>query len=177
MRVDRVQYGPLFLANVAVVEFPKDRMEFFEKRAGIPTAGLLGSNALLNYRVGLDYAHSTVYFEIGRLFNFPDFDVIGLILRPEDDGRFTILGVAALGGQPSVPSGADGVQTGDHLVAVDGIPAAGATMGQVWAMLGGTPGQERRLTIERGGKQFAVAAKVQHFLAELPDESDRKKKK
>ncbi len=63
MRVDRVQYGPLFLANVAVVDFPKDRMEFFEKRAGIPTAGLIGSNALVNYRVGIDYAHSTVYFE------------------------------------------------------------------------------------------------------------------
>ena len=36
MRVDRVQYGPLFLANVAVVDFPKDRMEFFDKRAGHP---------------------------------------------------------------------------------------------------------------------------------------------
>jgi hypothetical protein len=177
MRVDRVQYGPLFLANVALVEFPKDRMEFFGKRAGIPTAGLLGSNALLNYRVGLDYAHSTVYFEIGRMFNFPDFDVIGLILRPEDDGRFTILGVAELGREPSVPSGPDGVQTGDHLVAVDGIPAAGSTMGQVWAMLGGTPGQERRLTIERGGRQFAVTARIQHFLADVPDEKDRKKKK
>ena len=177
MRVDRVQYGPIFLANVALVEFPKDRMEFFEKRAGMPTAGLLGSNALLNYRVGLDYAHSTVYFEIGRMFNFPDFDVIGLILRPEDDGRFTILGVAELEGMPSVPPGPDGVQTGDHLVAVDGIPAAGSTMGQVWAMLGGTPGQERRLMIERGGRQFAVAARIQHFLAELPDERDRQKKK
>jgi hypothetical protein len=177
MRVDRVQYGPLFLANVALVEFPKDRMEFFEKRAGAPTAGLLGSNALLNYRVGLDYAHSTVYFEFGRVFNFPDFDVIGLTLRPEDDGRFTILGVAEFEGKPSVPQGIDGVQTGDHLFAVDGIPVAGSTMGQVWAMLGGTPEQERRLTIERGGQQLAVAARVQHFLAELPEEKDRKKKK
>ncbi|MGA8341863.1 MAG: hypothetical protein WB781_07995, partial [Candidatus Sulfotelmatobacter sp.] len=94
MRVDRVQYGPLFLANVVAVDFPKDRMDFFTKRAGVPTAGLLGSNALLNYRIGLDYAHSMVYFEFGRMFNFPDFDVIGLTLRPEDDGRFTILGVA-----------------------------------------------------------------------------------
>ena len=102
MRVDRLQYGPLFLTNVAVVDFPQERMELFEKRAGIPTAGLLGSNALLNYRVGLDYAHSTVYFDIGRLFSFPDFDVIGLILRPEDDGRFTILGVADFEGKPSV---------------------------------------------------------------------------
>lgn len=172
MRVDRVQYGPLFLANVVVVNLPKDWMEFFTKRAGVQTAGLLGSNALLNYRVGLDYAHSTVYFEFGRMFNFPDFDVIGLTLRPEDDGRFTILGVAEFGGKPSV----DGVQVGDHLVAVDGIPVQGSTMGQVWNMLRGTPGQQRKLTIESGGRQFNVAATVQHFVGELPDEKEKKKK-
>jgi hypothetical protein len=176
MRVDRVQYGPLFLANVALVDFPKDRMDFFEKRAGLPTAGLIGSNALLNYRVGLDYTHSTVYFEFGRMFNFPDFDVIGLTLRPEDDGRFTVLGVAEFEGKPSVPQGPEGVLAGDHLIAVDGIPVDGSTMGQVWAMLGGTPGQERKLSIERAGRQFTVAAKVQHFLAELPDEKERWKK-
>ena len=174
MRLDRVQYGPLFLANVPVVEFPKDRMDFFQKRAGMPTEGLIGSNALVNYRVGLDYTHSTVYFEFGRTFNFPDFDVIGLTLRPEDDGRYTILGVAELDGKPSVPGD---VQAGDHLVAVNGIAVASSTMGQVWAMLGGLPGQERRLTVERAGKQFTVAANVQHFMAELPDEKERKKKK
>ena len=177
MRVDRVQYGPLFLANIALVDLPKNVMDFFEKRAGMPTAGLLGSNALLNYRIGLDYAHSTVYFEFGRMFNFPDFDVIGLTLRPEDDGRFTILGVADFEGKPSVPQGADGVQPGDHLVAVNDIPVRGSTLGQVWAMLGGTPGQERKLTIERSGRQFTIAATVQHFLGELPDEKDNRKKK
>ena len=177
MRVDRVQFGPLFLANVAVVDFPKDRMEFFARRAGLPTGGLIGSNAVINYRVGLDYAHSTVYFEFGRMFNFPDFDVIGVTLRPEDDGRFIILSVADFEGNPSVQSGPDGVQPGDHLVAVDGIPAQGSTMGQVWNMLGGTPGQERKLTVERGGTQRIVAAKVQHFLGELPDEKEKEKKK
>jgi len=176
MRLERLQYGPLFLTNVAVVDFPKDIMDFFEKRAGVPTAGLLGAQALVNYRVGLDYAHSTVYFEIGRTFNFPDFDVIGLILRPEDDGRFTVLGIADFDGKPSVPQGTDGVQAGDHLVAVNDIPVTGSTMGQVWAMLGGTPGQERKLTLERAGKQFAVVGKVQHFLGESPDESEGKKK-
>ena len=32
----------------------------------------------MNYRVGLDYAHSTVYFDIGRTINFPDFNVVGI---------------------------------------------------------------------------------------------------
>ena len=176
MRLDRMQYGPLFLTSVAVVALPKATMDFFEKRAGIPTAGLLGSQVLLNYRVGLDYAHSTVYFDIGRLFNFPDFDVVGVTLRPEDDGRFTILGVADFEGKPSVPQGPEGVQPGDHLVAVDGIPVRGSTMGQVWSLLGGTPGQERKLIVERAGKQFVITAKVQHFLGELEDNDNKKGK-
>jgi Aspartyl protease len=173
MRLDRVQFGPLFLTDAAMVRFPDDKEEFFNKRAGVPTAGLLGANALQNYRVGLDYSHSMVYFDIGRLFNFPDFDVIGLVLRPEDDGRFTILGVVDLDGKPSVPQGTNGVQAGDHLVAVDDIPVRGVTMGQVWKMLGGTPGLGRRLTIERSGKQFTVPASVQHFLAEAADVKKR----
>lgn len=174
MRVDRLQYGPLFLTDVAMVATPKATMDFFQKRAGMPSAGLLGSQALLNYRVGIDYTHALVYFEIGRTFRFPDFDVVGLTLRPEDDGQFSILGVAAVDGQPSVPSGAVGVQAGDQLIAVDGIPVRGVTMGQVWSMLGGTPGQERRLIIERGGRQFVVAANVRHFLGELPEENKKR---
>jgi hypothetical protein len=173
MRIDRIQYGPLFLTNVPVAEFYKDGMAFFEKRASIPTAGLIGADVLANYRVGIDYAHSTVYFDIGRLFNFPEFDVIGLILRPEDDGRFTILGTADYEGKPSVPE----IQAGDHLAAIDGIPVPGNTMGQVWLMLGGEPGKERRLTIGREGKQISFTATVRHFLAEAPDKEESKGKK
>jgi hypothetical protein len=173
MRLDRVQFGPLFFTNVPAVAFPKDWMAFFEKRAGIPTAGLLGSEALLNYRIGLDYAHSIVYFDIGRLFNVPDFDVIGLILRPEDDGRFTILGIADYEGKPAVAE----VQPGDHLVAVDGLPVLDSTMGQVWSRLAGEPGKEHALTVERGGKQFTVTAKVQHFLGETEEEKSGGKSK
>jgi hypothetical protein len=174
MRVDRVQYGPLFLTYVPVAEFPaelpaelasdvpadllNDRLTaVFEDR---PTAGLLSAEALMNYRIGFDYARSTVYFDIGRTIRFPDFDVIGLILRPEGDTAFAIAGVADFDGKPSVPN----LQLGDRLIAIDEIAIADSTLGQVWALLEGSPGQERRLTIERASKRFAVAAKVQHFL-------------
>jgi hypothetical protein len=171
MRVDRVQYGPLFFTDVAVVEMSKAMADFFSKRAGTETAGLLGANALENYRVGLDYAHSIVYFDIGRLSTFPDFTVVGLTLRPEDDGRFTILAATSTG--PSAP----GVQAGDHLLAVNGIAVQGATMGQVWSMLGGMAGQERVLTIARDGKQFDVSARVEEFLKPATEEDRARKKK
>jgi hypothetical protein len=176
LRVDRLQFGPLYLTSVSTAALPKDGMEWFEKHNGAATIGLLGSNALLNYRIGVDYAHSTVYFDIGSTFRAPDFDVIGLTLRPEDDGRFTILGIADFDGQPSLPGTPDGIQVGDHLVAVDGIPVPDSTMGQVWSLLEGTPGQERKLTLERNGNKLDVVAQVQHFLGEPPDENNRKKK-
>jgi len=176
MRVERVQFGPLYLTNVVVANYPGNFMVSSWKDAGNAAAGSLGSEALLNYRIGLDYAHSAVYFDIGRLFNSPDFNVIGLILRPEVDGRFTILAVADFDGKPSVPQVQDGVQAGDHLVAVDGIPVQESTMGQVWEMLGGLPGKERRLAMERGGRQFTVVAKVEHFLGET-DKDDKPKGK
>ncbi len=166
MRLDRFQFGPLFLSNPAIVALPKPILDFFEKRGGVATAGLFGANLLQNYRVGLDYAHSTVYYELGRAYNLPDFDVVGLILRPEGDGQFTILGVADLDGKPSVPVGRGGVQAGDHLIAINDLAVYGATMGQVWSLLGGTPGKEKKLTIERAGRQFNILARVQHFLGE-----------
>ncbi len=174
-RIDRVQFGPLFLTDVPVANIPnipKDRITHFEERSGFGTAGLLSSEALMNYLVGLDYAHATVYFDIGRTVKFPDFDVVGLILRPEGDTGFTIIGIADFDGKPSVPD----VQIGDHLVAVDDSPVAEFTLGQVWSLLEGSPGQERKLTIARAGKQFTIVAKVQHFLGDASHDDDAKGK-
>lgn len=177
MRLDRVQYGPTFLTAVAFVEESAETADFFVKRAGMATVGLLGASALQNFRVGLDYAHSTVYFEVGRTSTFPDFDVVGLILRPENSGGFTILGVADIDGKPSVPVGPEGVQPGDSLVAVNDISVLHSTLGQIWAMLGGMPGQERRLTIRRANKEFVVTTQVQHFLGAAPEDTGSKKKR
>ena len=161
MRIDRLQFGPLHFTSVPFVKFSAEQIAS-EKQSGVATNGLLGSEALLNYRIGIDYAHSALYFDLGSTFKFPDFDVIGLVLRPEDDTRFTVIGVAEFEGKPSVAD----AQPADHLVAVDGIPVPDSTMGQVWSLLEGSPGQERKLTLEREGKQFTVSAKVQHFLPE-----------
>jgi hypothetical protein len=174
MRLDRLQYGPLFLTDVAVAGLPTGQTTLAGERARASATGVLGSEALMNYRVGLDYAHSTVYFDIGRTVRFPDFDVVGLILHPEGDNGFTVAGVADFEGNPSVA----GIDPGDRLIAVDGTPVAEFTLGETWSLLQGSPGQERKLTLERGGKQFTVAAKVQHFLsASSNDEGNRKSKK
>lgn len=161
LRVPSMQFGASTLKNVATASFPDRYLKWFEDRAGVPTIGLIGANALLDDRVGIDYAHSTVYLERSNPTSAPDMDVVGLTLRPEPDGRYTILGVADYDGKPSVLD----LIAGDVLLGVDGAPATGATMGQVWSLLGGTPGQTRTLTLEREGKRFTVDAPVRRFLA------------
>ncbi len=161
LRISTLQYGPLTLNDVGVAGFSAETMSFFEKRAGVPTAGLIGANALLNYRVGLDYAHGTVYFQQTSKRRPPDMDVIGLVLLPETDGHYSVVGVADFGGKPSVPD----VKAGDVLVSIDGTPPTGGTMGQTWSLLGGSPGDVRTLVVERGGKQFTVQATVRRFLS------------
>jgi hypothetical protein len=160
LRVPKIEFGSTTLTGVLAASFPGENMDWFEKRAGTSSIGLIGTEALLNYKVGLDYVHSSVYLDQASKFNFPDMDVVGLVLRPEADGRYTILGIADYQGKPSVSD----VQKGDVLLAVDGGRATGATMGQVWSLLSGSPGTVRTLVIERGGKQMTVQAKVMPFL-------------
>jgi hypothetical protein len=173
MRIERLQFGPLYLTDVPVIAWPEPWKRLFELHEKLSPAGMIGSGALINYRIGLDYKHSTAYFDLGSTFKFPDYDVVGLIVRPDPDSHYMIVGVADLNGEPSVPSGGEGVEPGDQLVAVDGIPVADSTMGQVWSLLEGSPGQQRQLKLQRDGKQITVMAKVQHFLAE-PEENHSK---
>ena len=123
--------------------------------------GLIGGEAFKGTRIGIDYARSALYVE--RVNNPPaaaGLDVIGLTLRPEVDGRYTVIAVVPYEGQPSVAE----IKAGDVLVGVDGAPVTGATMGQVWSLLGGEPGQVRKLIIERDGKRVTIDATVRRFL-------------
>jgi hypothetical protein len=171
-RIPSLQFGAATLTNVATAAFPANEMKWFQNRAGVPTMGLVGANALVADRVGIDYANSTIYLERVNAASAPDMDVVGLMLRPEPAGRYTILGAADYEGKSSVPE----VKAGDVLLGVDGAPATGATMGQVWSLLGGSPGQTRTLTLERDGKRLSVDATVRRFLpaSQPPAKSARK---
>jgi hypothetical protein len=170
LRLLSLQFGPVVLTNAVFGAFDAKVMEWYQERAGVKTAGLVGANALLNYRVGLDYKNQTVYLDLRNFYKPNDMDVIGLVLRPEPDGHYTVIGIAHYDGKPSVP----GVEPGDVLISADGIRATGATMGQVWSSLEGKPGQVRELMLERDGKQVEVKATVRRFLA---TETDGRKKK
>jgi hypothetical protein len=160
LRVPSLRLGTSTLQAVLLASFSPELLKLLRDRAGTETSGLLGGEAFRNCRVGVDYAHQTVYLETITHNAAPDMDVVGLTLHPEPDGRFTVLSVLEVNGKPAVPD----VKVGDVLLGVDGAPATGATLGQVWSLLGGTPGQIRALALERDGKRFTVDAPVRRFL-------------
>jgi hypothetical protein len=161
LRIPSVHLGTPTLSGVIFASLVPATLNQLNERVGAETNGLLGGEAFRNCRVGIDYAHQTVYIDSVGHNAAPDMDVVGLTLHPETDGRFTVLAVLEVEGKLAMPE----VKPGDALVGVDGAPATGATLGQVWSLLGGTPGQTRTLTLERAGTRFTVDARVQRYLA------------
>lgn len=160
LRVPTLEYGPVTLRAVGLSALQQKIMSMFRQRAGADSSGFIGANALLNYRIGIDYAHAKAYFDQRGSYVAPGIDAVGLTLRPELDGRYTVIGVPEYEGKPAVPD----TKAGDVLVLIDKVPAKGSTMGQIWSLLGGSPGETRVLTLERDGKQFTVNAAVRRFL-------------
>ena len=147
------ELGPIALHDVLVASGD----------SGAPStlSGVLGGDTFKGTSLGIDYPHSTIYLE--QISSAPPagLNVIGLTLRPEVDGRYTVVAIVPYEGQPAVAD----VKVGDFLIGVDGAPVTGATMGQVWSLLGGEPGQVRKLIIEREGKRLTVEAVVRRFLS------------
>jgi C-terminal processing protease CtpA/Prc len=122
--------------------------------------GFLGPNAFKAFRVEIDYAGSAVYFEKTAESDTFDMDLVGLTLRPEDDGSYSVLGVASKDGKPAV----EGVEPGDRLIQIGDLKTTGATMGTVVDALRGKPGDIRHIILERGGNKFRIDAKVARLL-------------
>jgi hypothetical protein len=160
LRINNMLYGGIVLSNFVAVSCPQNWLDYFIKRVGISTAGLIGAEALLDYRLGIDYAHGIIYFQHIANSVGTDMDLVGLTLRPETDGRYSILGVADYNGKPSVT----GVLKGDILQKVNNNNVNGRTMGEVWSLLHGRPGTVYTLILDRAGKQFRIKTKVHRFL-------------
>ena len=166
VRIPRMAWGGVTLEGVGVAGLPKmfaggaGLGEWYSQKTARPVDGILGPNAFKAFRVEIDYHDSAVYFEMGAPFDTIDMDIVGLTLRPEEDGSYSVIGVATKDGQPAVR----GVEPGDKLIQVGDLKATGTTMGTVIDALRGKPGEVRRLALERGGKRFEVEAKVMRFL-------------
>jgi hypothetical protein len=160
-RVPEMQLGDLQLKAAGMVARPKGTFEnWMSQMMTAPIAGAIGGNVLRNYRVQIDYAENATYLEKSTSPNVGDLDVVGLILHPEADGSFVVVGVAQKDGKPVL----DGIEKKDRLMKVDGADMNGKSFPEVLRALQGKPGETRHLVLGRQGKIVSVAAPVAHLL-------------
>jgi hypothetical protein len=165
-RVPEIDVGTVALRQVGVLGAAAgkgmsenmDLFDWYSTKNVIPVIGWIGGNVLKAFRLTIDYRHRTIYFERQSAPDVSDFDQVGITLRREA-GRYVVAGIAAKGGQPTV----EGVELGDTLVRIDGYDTFGATMGRIYSLLHGRPGETRLLVLERGTNQLAVRASVTAF--------------
>ncbi len=159
MRLPEVRIGALPAREVGLLGLDPGLFEWYSKKSAGPVAGFLGGNVLKDFRIEIDYPKRMTYWQAGRPTGRDDFDIVGLTLRPETDGTYTVAGVAAKDGRPTVM----GVAPGDRLLRVDGLVLSNRTMGQAVGTLRGKPGETRTLGLERSGQRFAVRTPVIRF--------------
>lgn len=159
IRIPEIKLSSVVMNDVGVIGLPQI-MNWYSQKTAKPVDGILGANALKSLRIEIDYKNSRVYFKSGISSNGHDLDLVGLTIRLEDDGNYSIVGVCQKDGKSSV----EGVEPGDLLLQVDDFIVKGETMGKVVDALRGRPGDHRELIIEKEGKQYHLDAKVERFL-------------
>jgi hypothetical protein len=121
-----------------------------------PVDGWIGGTAFTPYRITFDYAHGVSrWVKTGTaptdelnsvpiaLFHGTEHYRLGAVVRP----------------QPGLAQ----AKVNDILLAIDDRETKAMTWGQVITALHGVPGEHRKLTFEREGRQFTVDAQVEAF--------------
>jgi hypothetical protein len=165
IRVPELRVGGLALRRVGMLGVTghgaardQSLFDWYSLKNVEPVTGWIGANVLKAFRLTIDYARDTMYWQRQEDADTTDLDQVGLTLR-RDAGGFVVASVARRGGMPTVR----GVAPGDRLVRVDTSVTANATLGQIFEALHGRPGTTKVLVLERGGHLFSVQARVVAF--------------
>ena len=157
MRLAEARWAEFQLQEVAAVSRPKGTFETYMSRMmAEPIIGALGGNVLRAFRVEIDYANGATYLEKTGSLEQNDLDIVGLTLRPMQDGGYVVSAVSKQGAGDLV----DKVREGDKLISVDKLQVTGAPLAEVVNALRGKIGEKKSLTIERDGNRITVQAVV-----------------
>ncbi|MFH1214125.1 MAG: PDZ domain-containing protein [Candidatus Neomarinimicrobiota bacterium] len=159
MQLPEIRIAELTVRNSAVLGLDQSLFDWYSQKSAGKVLGFIGANVLKNFRLEIDFPNRMTYWEKGPVTEPNDLDIIGLTLRPEADGNFTVAGVVKTGGQPTV----EGIQPGDKLIRIGEMDIKNATMDAVVNALRGEPGATRNIIVERDGKRLTVKAKVQRL--------------
>lgn len=159
LRLPELRLGTLQVGDIALLGLPQGLFDWYSRKSAGTVAGFLGANVLRRFRLEVDYPNRMTYWEETVPDVSGDLDIVGLTLRPESDGSFSVAGVTSRGGVPTVP----GVEAGDRLLRVDGLTVTGQLMGTVVDALRGAPGTRHSVAVQRDGETIEVEATVVRF--------------
>lgn len=165
-RIPQIELGGITLDSIEI-NIPPDfnsegygLMDWYSTKTARQVEGFLGPNAFLNFCVGLDYQNEVVYLDQKAKTTRMDMDIIGIAIRRESDGNYSVVGSVNQDGIPKIEK----IKPGDRLLKIDDLVVRGLTMGRVIDALRGVPGEYRKIIIERNGKILAVPMRVERYL-------------
>lgn len=159
MRLPELQIANLRAVEIAVLGLDQRLFDWYSSKSAAQVVGIMGANVLRGFRLEVDYSSQMSYWEPGPPSEATDLDIVGLTLRPEADGSYSVAGIVRQNGVPAV----QGIEPGDVLRRIGSLDTDGATMGTVIEALRGQPGEPRLLVVERGGERHEIEAVVTRF--------------
>ncbi|TLG71566.1 peptide-binding protein [Methylocystis sp. B8] len=166
VRIGEVKFDQLgFLGTAPVLGSVAENLfgdlfwDNWRKAAPAPVIGWLGSNALRDYELTIDYPNRMSYWRRQRAPDPKELDQPPITLVREGE-RYLIGGIALTSAKPQ---GKLDVESGDELLAIDGLAARGASKDDVLAALHGAPGERKRLILDRRGARIEADVAVEAF--------------
>ena len=169
LRIAKAALGPMEIDNVGALGMGGGSgplnligtewfLDQWQKTAAEPVVGWLSANVLKHYRVTIDYKAQMSWWKKLSDIDPHELDQVGLDLV-YDKGVYSVGRIVAKDGKPT----ATGIERGDKLVAIDDAPVKGWSRDQLFAALGGKPGDLHRVTVERAGKTLTLSLPVTAF--------------
>jgi predicted aspartyl protease len=160
LRIPAMEIGPFQLRGVGVGSRQPGTFEtYLAPLMTGPIVGSLAGNVLRCFRVQIDYAHGVTYLEMDQNVRVNGLDVVGIVVRAQPGGTYSIDGVAKKDGKAVI----DDVRSGDTLLQVGGWRVTGASLADVLRALRGKPGSTKTLVVERGGRRLTISVPVTHL--------------
>jgi predicted aspartyl protease len=161
LRIPDVQLANFHLQGIAVVSRPKGTFEnYMSKMMAAPILGAIGGNLLRAFRIEIDYANGATYLEKKATPDKNDLDMVGVTLRAQADGSYTVMGLSGQYGK-EIP---EAIHSGDKLIKIDKLEVKNMPLVKVIDALRGKLNQKRTLVFERDNRQFTVTMPVLHIL-------------
>lgn len=157
IRAPTLTIGSYLLRSVGMVSRPPGVYErLVSGEMGSPVVGAIAGNVLRHFRVEVDYPAGIAYFESHGSDDATDLNCLGIVVQVKANDTVLVSGVAKRDGRPEVPD----VKAGDMLLQVDDHKLGGVSLAEVLEYLSGSPGEVKRLKVERGKNQLTVSATV-----------------